>query len=520
MDDLGKKLKSLSNPFKTKFKGQGQKLGGGDDDGEAAKPKAPGGVPRTGPAAARNLLNQRLQQEELLKRQEQERRELQRQRWAQDNGAGPTLSQDPQSQPGPSTQARAQIPPAPSPTSSSPKLPAQSPRSESGLPSPTNKSPQPSSTTTSKKEAPPTDFDPFKPFMGSGRALEARAGPGEESSTSGNAMDIDAQAGADELHTAVGLLVSDPSSRPATEILSRLLGNIVANPSNEKFRRVRLSNPKIAETVGKAPGGIDLLQAVGFEIREEEDADGKKEPWAVLGSASPEVLEGVKSGLDLLDRGLASQPIRITPGSLVKKPEVLEQERLRAEQERAQRKQEPEVVKPLDRQLKVFLPASENTAARIEVPDTFYKLSPSEVRAEAAARKKALENSQLLIPKSFREKQAQQARENFKAAMIRVQFPDGMVLQGVFSPMEATTAIYEFVAEALKNPAQTFHLVYSYPTKNPIIPAVPNAPGSKVPSLLDADLVPSGLVKYRGLDNDTTPFVGLRDDLVLSASSL
>lgn len=98
-------------------------------------------------------------------------------------------------------------------------------------------------------------------------------------------------------------------------------------------------------------------------------------------------------------------------------------------------------VPPL--QLKVFLPASENTAARIEVPDTFYKLSPSEVRAEAAARKKALENSQLLIPKSFREKQAQQARDNFKAAMIRVQFPDGMVLQGVFSPMEPTFAVYE-----------------------------------------------------------------------------
>jgi hypothetical protein len=94
-------------------------------------------------------------------------------------------------------------------------------------------------------------------------------------------------------------------------------------------------------------------------------------------------------------------------------------------------------------QLKVFLPASENTASRIEVPDSFYKLSPSEVRAEAAARKKALENSQLLIPKSFKEKQAQQARDNYKAAMIRVQFPDGMVLEGVFSPQESTTAIYE-----------------------------------------------------------------------------
>lgn len=261
----------------------------------------------------------------------------------------PHALQDPQSQPGPSIQARAQPPAAPSPASASPKPLAQSPRSESGLPSPTNKFPQPSSSVT-KKEAPPTDFDPFKPFMGSGRALEARAQ--EESSTSGDAMELDAQAGADELHTAVGLLVSDPASRPATEILSRLLGNIVANPANEKFRRVRLSNPKIAETVGKAPGGVELLQAVGFEVREEEDAEGKKEPWAILGSASPEVLEGVKSGIDLLDRGLASQPIRIAPGSLVKKPEVMEQERLKAEQERAHRNKEPEVVKPLDREVR------------------------------------------------------------------------------------------------------------------------------------------------------------------------
>ena len=62
MDDLGKKLKSLSNPFKTKFKGQGQKLGGADDAGDPSIPKVPGGVPRTGPAAAKTLLNQRLQQ--------------------------------------------------------------------------------------------------------------------------------------------------------------------------------------------------------------------------------------------------------------------------------------------------------------------------------------------------------------------------------------------------------------------------------------------------------------------------
>lgn len=228
-------------------------------------------------------------------------------------------------------------------------------------------------------DPPPGDFDPFKPFMGSGRALEARAGSQEQSSTSGNHMDLDAAAGGDDdIQIAVGLLFSDVSSRPAVEVLSKLLGNIAANPGIEKFRRVRLGNPKIADTVGKASGGVQLLQAVGFEVREEEDVEGKTEKWAVLGSTSTEVLEGVKVTLGLLEQGLASQPIHIPPGSLVKKPEVLEQERLRAEQERAQQAKEPEPVEPVDRQVKL-LTSKVFLSGAAEFPD-IEPLFSSEIR--------------------------------------------------------------------------------------------------------------------------------------------
>lgn len=61
----------------------------------------------------------------------------------------------------------------------------------------------------------------------------------------------------------------------------------------------------------------------------------------------------------------------------------------------------------------------------------------------ADMRRKKIEESQLLIPRSYREKQAQAARKKYKKTLIRVQFPDGVVLQGIFLSSEPTTALYE-----------------------------------------------------------------------------
>jgi hypothetical protein len=58
-------------------------------------------------------------------------------------------------------------------------------------------------------------------------------------------------------------------------------------------------------------------------------------------------------------------------------------------------------------------------------------------------RKKKIAESQLLIPKSYKEKQAKAGRKRYKRTIIRIQFPDGVVLQGVFAPWESTTALYE-----------------------------------------------------------------------------
>lgn len=91
----------------------------------------------------------------------------------------------------------------------------------------------------------------------------------------------------------------------------------------------------------------------------------------------------------------------------------------------------------------MFFSLPESVPADSDLPDSFYNLSVGEVKREADMRKKRLEESRLLIPKSYKEKQALAARKKFKRTVVRIQFPDGVILQGVFLPWEPTSVLYE-----------------------------------------------------------------------------
>lgn len=298
-----------------------------------------------------------------------------------------------------------------------------------------------------------------------------------------------------ELGTCVGKYLSGNPSEGCVEIVLRLLRNIVKEPENSKFRRIRMSNPKIREAIGEVPGGMELLECVGFELKEEEG-----EMWALMETPSEERVVILKDSIRLLER---TKNIESTLSIASTKEEN------KGEQEKV-KKSEPLVI---DRQVKVFFSVPENVAARIVLPDSFYNLSLEEVRREAEMRKKKMAESQLLIPKSYKEKQAQAARRRYNRAIIRVQFPDGVVLQGVFSPREPTSVLYEFVSSALKQPGLEFELMHPIPVKRRVIPCFPK-PGEKASTLEEEDLVPSALVKFKPIETDSMVFTGLTNELL------
>ncbi|OVA11208.1 PUG domain [Macleaya cordata] len=220
-----------------------------------------------------------------------------------------------------------------------------------------------------------------------------------------------------ELASCVGAFVSGEPPEGSVEVVLKLLGNIVKEPENVKFRRIRMGNPKIREAIGSVAGGVELLECVGFRLQEEGE-----EMWAVMEVPSEEQIFSIKEVISLLEpRKVEDLPSKVPNGE-----DVL-----------------PVEPKKIDRQVRVFFSVSESIAAKIELPDTFFNLSVGELKREADMRKKKIAESQLLIPKSYKERQAKAARKKYKTTVIRIQFPDEVVLQGVFLPWEPTTALYE-----------------------------------------------------------------------------
>ncbi|KAI5066000.1 hypothetical protein GOP47_0018624 [Adiantum capillus-veneris] len=289
----------------------------------------------------------------------------------------------------------------------------------------------------------------------------------------------------------LGVFLSGGPCSETIDVFLRILRNIVRSPELEKYRKIRLSNPKIHDTVGMALGGVELLEAVGFTYQTEEE-----EIWAVMDPPSMDKINAMQVVITQLEKcGSGSSKEKISSNE--KAP----------------------VQRKVDRQVRVFYASPENLAAKMELPDSFFQLSASELRQEAAARKKKLEDSQLLISKVSRDRIATANKRKYKAAIIRIQFPDGVVLQGMFLPWEPTTAIYEFVSNSLRDPSIQFTLVAPGLSRKQAIPAFAEGP-AKIPTLEEADLVPAVLVKFQCEESDSLTFTGLHPDILVGIEPL
>lgn len=168
------------------------------------------------------------------------------------------------------------------------------------------------------------------------------------------------------------------------ETLSKYLENIVQNPGEEKYRKIRVSNRIFCERVKPIEGGYDFLLGAGFTEQEIDD-----EQFLIYTEENPESINHLQ---DLLDALHNSEIINID----------------------------------LDRNIQVLLPSQ---AKKYELPPDFYRMSPDEIKREQQLRSDAIESAQLLKTKAMREKDELRTMNKYNFALIRVRFPDGVFLQ-------------------------------------------------------------------------------------------
>lgn len=113
------------------------------------------------------------------------------------------------------------------------------------------------------------------------------------------------------MEVCVGGFLSGSSKEACVEVVRTLFRNVVKEPENGKFRRIRMSNPRIREAVGDVAGGVELLELVGFELWEESG-----EMWAVMEVPDEKRIGLIKKVIELLGPKKVEEPPKIETLSL------------------------------------------------------------------------------------------------------------------------------------------------------------------------------------------------------------
>lgn len=178
-----------------------------------------------------------------------------------------------------------------------------------------------------------------------------------------------------------------------------------------------------------------------------------------------------------------------------------------------------EAIKPeLDRNIKVFYPSA--NAHRIQVPDDFYSISSDELKREQQRRNEAVEKLGMLRTKEMRERDHQRELRRYRYTLIRVRFPNGVILQGTFRAMEKLSALTSFVRESLENDWIPFYLNtqtgHKLTDEGLSLAELGLAPAAIVNFAFDADIQKEIAAQHGSIEDN----MYLREDIMASIQSL
>jgi len=238
---------------------------------------------------------------------------------------------------------------------------------------------------------------------------------------------------------------SSEAVKQCVETIGKYLENISMHPHEEKYRRIRASNKVLQERVLGLRGAEEFMQAAGFRQMTVESPDGSAEEFLVF-----------KPGSDVDD------------DRLMELKEILSN---------------AEPIRPeLDRSVHIFHPSP--NATKMPVPDEFFRVSAEELRREQQAKKEAVEQLGMLRTREMRERDRIKELRRYRYCLLRVRFPDGILLQGTFSASEKLSAVFAFISENLVSDWIPFTLTS----------AAGHALTDDTSSLAELDLAPASLI--------------------------
>lgn len=193
----------------------------------------------------------------------------------------------------------------------------------------------------------------------------------------------------------------------AVETIGKYLQNVLENPDEPKYRKIRLGNKAFQERVESAKGGREFLTSVGFQSVTEGG-----EQFLVLSDEAANDIARLVEALEMLREGEAV-PLKVYRNTQ---------------------------IYSLKENEKVPMP---------RVPPDFFDLSVAELKQHQAALTAHVERLTTLRTREMRQKDETLRQFTYRYTLIRARLPDRFVLEGVFSVHEPLSAVETWISSHL-----------------------------------------------------------------------
>lgn len=304
----------------------------------------------------------------------------------------------------------------------------------------------------------------------------------------------------------------DAVSRVAVVTLMKIMTNILSNPDNDKMKSIRLANAAFERNVGRHRGGIEFLVASGFELN---PATGTLQLRNSVDGVRNDLLEGVRLlnaeaddlGIDPKERPEVISRPPPDENFDVFKPQITRMQmqprgpsstEVLVEDLKAKQESLLSTIKPA-RNTRVFLDfkrGAAGTTDQLQVTGNEQQSDAQLLIASMKSRRAEIEKAQDFQTRAMRELEDLKRRKVFQNTILRIQFPDRVVLQAAFHPNESVEDVIEFTRACLDGPSRDrrFYL-YSTPPMQKLKPES---------TLQDFNLVPAAHIYLSWLDTPTS----------------
>ncbi|CAD8125993.1 unnamed protein product [Paramecium sonneborni] len=292
------------------------------------------------------------------------------------------------------------------------------------------------------------------------------------------------------------------------EILFKIISNVVMNPLSLEKQKINISSKTLQNNILKYPSALNYLKNLGWNIEAEYLlVQYKMEQQGVWKDAVEELVNYTekKQGFNPQKPIIHSSSSNVSITSQLAKNEGYDIYSFSQKLEQLHQKRFEIMSQPItNRDIKIFIGRKQQSPVQlqqqIQIQDDYEEVQPQK---DEQLLQFLQQVAQSLEEQQFASKRKKEFEELLKKPIfsktdIRVQFPNSVIVQAIFGPLETLKTLYDLIKDMLEDQNLEFYL-YTSP------PPVRMTQKYFNQNFDDLNSVPNGLF-YFGVEKQTSNF--------------